>query len=183
MILRMRAMTVNSQFFCHDWASMMQNLHPKCYFFFLLQILTNAKLQTRVTRMLHVRTLKDLTTALVKEDLKATGELTARVRFLWRAYLIIKIRMEHSSFKKRSFHQRWNSFDNTTIFSFIYLLSFLSLSSLPKPSHSRILISFKSEFHLSLEGFSPLSFVYSRIKSLDSKETMVPRWREPKVKH
>ena len=32
-------------------------------------------------RDLRVTTPKDLTTALVKEDLKATGELTARVRF------------------------------------------------------------------------------------------------------
>ena len=83
-----------------------------------------------------------------------------------------------------------NSFDNTTIFiSFIYLL-FVSLSSHPKPSHSRILISLKSEFHSSLEkrfsfleGCSQLSYVYSRIKSLASKETMVPRWRGPEVKH
>ena len=49
--------------------------------FFLLKTLMNAILQTRVTRMLRVTTLKDLTTALVKEDLKATGALTARVRF------------------------------------------------------------------------------------------------------
>ena len=32
--------------------------------------------------MLHVTTPKDLTTALVREDLKATGELTARVKIL-----------------------------------------------------------------------------------------------------
>ena len=46
----------------------------------MLQTLTNAPLQTRVTRMLHATIPKDLTTALVREDLKATGELTARVR-------------------------------------------------------------------------------------------------------
>ena len=28
------------------------------------------------------------------KDLKATGELTARVRFCWKAYLIFKIRVE-----------------------------------------------------------------------------------------
>ena len=86
------------------------NFTSKMPLFFLLQTLTNAKLQTSVTRMLNVRTLKDLTTALVKEDLKATGELTARVRFLWRAYLIIKIRMQHFSLKKWRFHQRLNEF-------------------------------------------------------------------------
>ena len=67
--------------FCHKfpaskWPSVTQTL-----LFFLLKTLTNAILQTCVTRMLRVTTLKDLTTALVKEDLKATGELTARVRF------------------------------------------------------------------------------------------------------
>ena len=48
---------------------------------FLFQTLTNALLKTNVTRMLHATTQKDLTTALAKEDLKAMGELTARVRF------------------------------------------------------------------------------------------------------
>ena len=73
------------RFFCHNFpaskgASLTQTLHLKCYSVFsLLQTLTNAILQTRVTRMLLVTTVKDLTTALVKEDLKATGELTAQV--------------------------------------------------------------------------------------------------------
>ena len=49
--------------------------------FFVLKTLTNAILQTRVTRMLRVTTPKDVTNALVKEGLRATGELTALVRF------------------------------------------------------------------------------------------------------
>ena len=57
------------------------NFESKILLSFMLQTLTNAPLQTRVTRMLHAATPKDLTTALVREDLKATGELTARVRF------------------------------------------------------------------------------------------------------
>ena len=46
----------------------------------MLQTLTNALLKTSVTRMLYVTTPKDLTAAIVKMDLKATGK-TARVRF------------------------------------------------------------------------------------------------------
>ena len=57
------------------------NFESKMLLSFMLQTLTNAPLQTRVTRMLHATTPKDLTTALVREDLKATGELTAQVRF------------------------------------------------------------------------------------------------------
>ena len=41
----------------------------------MLQTLTNATLQKNVIRMLHVATPKDLTNALVREDLKAPGEL------------------------------------------------------------------------------------------------------------
>ena len=48
---------------------------------FLFQILTNALLKTNATRMLYVATPKDPITALVREDLRATEELTARVRF------------------------------------------------------------------------------------------------------
>ena len=50
------------------------NLPSKMSLLFLFQILTNAPLKTNVIRMLHVTTPKDLTTALVREDLKATGE-------------------------------------------------------------------------------------------------------------
>ena len=57
------------------------NFESKMLLSFMLQTLTNAPLKTSVTRMLHATTPKDLTTALVREDLKATGELTARVRF------------------------------------------------------------------------------------------------------
>ena len=46
----------------------------------MLQTLTNALLKTSVTGMLSVTTPKDLTAAIVKMDLKATGK-TARVRF------------------------------------------------------------------------------------------------------
>ncbi|XP_074606297.1 uncharacterized protein LOC141859337 isoform X2 [Acropora palmata] len=55
-----------------------QFVHSNIFHHFSIATLTNAPLQTRVTRMLHATTPKDLTTALVREDLKATGELTAR---------------------------------------------------------------------------------------------------------
>ena len=45
--------------------------------------------QTSVTRMLHVTTPKDLTTALVKMDLKATAK-TARVRFCLPPFSLIR---------------------------------------------------------------------------------------------
>ena len=51
-----------------------ENLEFKTPLFFLLQTLTNALLQTIVTSMLHVTTPKDLTTASVRMDLKATGD-------------------------------------------------------------------------------------------------------------
>ena len=54
-------------------------------FSFFLQTLTNALLKTTVIWMPLVTTPKDLTTALVKMDLKATGEITARVRFILKA--------------------------------------------------------------------------------------------------
>ena len=85
------------------------NFASKIPLFFLLQTLTNAILQTSVTRMLRVTTPKDLTTALVMEDLKATGELTARVRFCWGAYLIVKVRMKRFLLQRRSFQQHLNS--------------------------------------------------------------------------
>ena len=50
------------------------NFKSKMLLSFMLQTLTNAPLKTSVTRILHVTTPKDLTTALVKMDLKATGE-------------------------------------------------------------------------------------------------------------
>ena len=46
----------------------------------MLQTLTNALLETSVSRMPYVTTPKDLTAAIAKMDLKATGK-TARVRF------------------------------------------------------------------------------------------------------
>ena len=57
------------------------NLTFKMPLIFLFQTLTNALSKTNVIRMLHVTTPKDLTTALVREALKATEELTAQVRF------------------------------------------------------------------------------------------------------
>ena len=54
------------------------NFKSKMLLLIMLQTLTNAPLKTSVTRMLHVTTPKDLTAALVKMDLKATGE-TAQV--------------------------------------------------------------------------------------------------------
>ena len=59
------------------------NFEPKRQLLFMLQTLTNALLKTSVTRMPHVATPKDLTAALAKMDLKATGK-TARVRFFLR---------------------------------------------------------------------------------------------------
>ena len=50
------------------------------FIFRLSEILMSVPLQTSVTRMLHVTIPKDLTTALVKTDLKAMGK-TAQVRF------------------------------------------------------------------------------------------------------
>ena len=56
-------------------------LYQIFFIFHLLQTLMSVPLQqTSVTRMLHVKIPKDLTTALVKMDLKAT-EKTAQVRF------------------------------------------------------------------------------------------------------
>ena len=56
-------------------------LYQIFFIFHLLQTLMSVPLQqTSVTRMLHVKIPKDLTTALVKMDLKATGK-TAQVRF------------------------------------------------------------------------------------------------------
>ena len=55
-------------------------LYQIFFIFQLLQTLMSVPLQTSVTRMLHVTIQKDLTTALVKMDLKATGK-TAQVRF------------------------------------------------------------------------------------------------------
>ena len=57
------------------------NLTSKMSLSFLFQTLTNALLKTNVIRMLHVATPKDLTTAFVREDLRETEELTARVKF------------------------------------------------------------------------------------------------------
>ena len=53
------------------------------------QTLTNALLTTSVTGMLHVTIPKDLTTALVKMDLKAT-EKTAWVRFCLPPFSLIR---------------------------------------------------------------------------------------------
>ena len=80
------------------------------------------------------------------------GELNAQVRFSWTAYLIIKVRVEHFFLSKRSFQQHLSEFVwQNKNFQF-HLLSFVSLSSLPKPFQSRdLLISFKSEFHSLLE--------------------------------
>ena len=56
-------------------------LYQIFFIFHLLQTLMSVPLQQMsVTRMLHVKIPKDLTTALVKMDLKAT-EKTAQVRF------------------------------------------------------------------------------------------------------
>ena len=56
-------------------------LYQIFFIFHLLQTLMSVPLQqTTVTRMLHVKIQKDLTSALVKMDLKAT-EKTAQVRF------------------------------------------------------------------------------------------------------
>ena len=56
-------------------------LYQIFFIFHLLQTLMSVPLQqTSVTRMLHVKIPKDLTTALVMMDLKATGK-SAQVRF------------------------------------------------------------------------------------------------------
>ena len=87
------------------------NFTSKIPLLLLSQTLTNALLKTNVTRMLHVTTPKDLTTALAKEDLKATGELTARVRFCWRAYLSSKSEWNISFFRNaESFQQHLSEF-------------------------------------------------------------------------
>ena len=66
-------------------------------------------LQTSVTRMLHVTIPKDLTTALVKMDLKAMGK-TAQVRFC----------LEHNrkelSYRRRTY--RKIRFDSLFIFCY-----------------------------------------------------------------
>ena len=71
--------------------------------------------------MLRVTTPKDLTTALVKEDLKAREELTARVRF-WTS--IPNHQNQNGTFLSSKTPGAFsnisvNSFDNTTTFSFI----------------------------------------------------------------
>ena len=60
------------------------NFESKMPLLFLFQTLTNALLQTTVIWMPLVTTPKDLTTAPVKMDFKATGK-TAWVRFCLRA--------------------------------------------------------------------------------------------------
>ena len=75
-------------------------LYQIFFIFHLLQTLMSVPLQTSVTRMLHVTIPKDLTTVLVKMDLKATAK-TARVRFC----------LEHNC-KELSYRRRTYSDEN-----------------------------------------------------------------------
>ena len=61
------------------------SLSTKMLLLFLLQTLTNVLLKTSVTGILYVTTPRDLTTALAKMDLKATGKTARGVRFCLRA--------------------------------------------------------------------------------------------------
>ena len=84
-------------------------LYQIFFIFHLLQTLMSVPLQTSVTRMLHVTTPKDLTSALVKMDLKAT-EKTAQVRFF----------LEHKrvevSYRRRTYRK-----ENPFRFSYFFL--------------------------------------------------------------
>ena len=79
-------------FFCHDFPNSHGASKRKpcifiiiCRFHSFSRTLTNALLKTTVIWMPLVTTPKDLTTALVKMDLKAMGEINARVRFIFKA--------------------------------------------------------------------------------------------------